>query len=64
MGDLVWFLLLGAALALEVYARASGRVATLSGWVGGLLERRGARWLAFLGWAWLGWHLFARYTLR
>lgn len=70
MGDLSWLALVAVAAAVEAYARASRRclalpwVATLGAWVAGLLERRSARWLALIGWAWLGWHLFARYTLR
>lgn len=29
-------------------------------WLNG---RRAARWALFLGWAWLGWHLFVRTTV-
>lgn len=48
------------ALALELAARRSGRVATFGAAVTALLRWWPVRFLVQAGWLWLGWHLFAR----
>ncbi len=55
--------LAAAAVALEV-AGAAGRTATLGRLGRGLTARVPTLTILFLGWAWTGWHLFARGTVR
>ena len=55
------------AIALQVaalrglrVAALRGRVPTLGRLIGTLVGRRSIRLVLLLGWAWTGWHLFAR----
>jgi hypothetical protein len=60
----VWLALLAVALGWEAYCRLADR-----GWVSLHLigaavgRRRTGRLVLVLLWAFVGWHLFARYTL-
>ncbi len=64
IGDVLWFALLGVGVALEVLARlVPARVATLAQLASGVASRRLGRLLLVLFWAFVGVHLFARYTL-
>ena len=52
------------ALALELVARRSGRLATLGAALSRVLHHWPIRFLVQLGWLWLGWHLFVRVDWR
>ncbi len=58
----VWAVLAAVAVAAQVVAVASRgrRVGAAGGAVTFAVSRRWARVLILLGWAWLGWHAFAR----
>ena len=53
-----------AALALEVTARRSRRLATFGDAVTLLLRHWPVRILVLTAWVWLGWHLFVRVDWR
>jgi hypothetical protein len=56
-----WALLALAALALELWARLGrARLASLAQALRLARSRRPGQLALLVGWAWLGWHLFAR----
>lgn len=53
--------LIAALIVLEVLAHRRGsRIPKMGEWFGYLMRFRTGRVLILLGWAWLGWHFFAR----
>jgi len=64
IGDILWLVLLGACLAIEVLARLDpARSATLAQFGASVASRRVGRVLLVALWVFIGVHLFARYTL-
>ncbi len=64
IGAVLWFVLLGAGLALEVLARLDPkRFATLAQCGAYLASHRVGRVVLVLLWVFVGVHLFARYTI-
>ena len=57
--DAAYGLVLIAGIALQVIRAVRGSL-TLGRLIRRLLAARTARTVLFLGWAWLGWHLFVR----
>lgn len=52
---------IGVLFALEILAHRRGsRIPKIGEWFGYLMRTRTGRVLVLLGWAWLGWHFFAR----
>jgi hypothetical protein len=62
-GTIAWLVLLGAAAALESVGRSTGSFVTPSALVGKLSRRLPGRIVVVILWAFVGWHLFARYTI-
>jgi hypothetical protein len=62
-GTIAWLVLLGAMAALEGFGRSTGRLLTPSALVARLSRRLPGRIVVFVFWAFVGWHLFARYTV-
>lgn len=61
VADTIWAVLAVLAVGLEVVAHAQPRrVAGAVVAVRSLVRRPGWRLAGFVGWMWLGWHLFAR----
>ncbi|MGH9291824.1 MAG: DUF6186 family protein [Acidimicrobiales bacterium] len=56
----IWAVLAGAAVLVELVARWWRRSDSLGTAVRRLLGRRAGAITLLLGWAWLGWHVFAR----
>lgn len=52
------------AVALELVARRSGRLARFADALELLLRPVGLRVMVLTGWLWLGWHVFVRVTWR
>ncbi len=52
--------LVAMAIACEIFARRTGRVATFGRAIRALTRRRAIRFLVLAGWLWVGWHLFVR----
>jgi hypothetical protein len=64
IGDILWFVLLGLSVTIEILARlVPARFATLSQFASGVASRPFGRLLLVLFWAFVGVHLFARYTI-
>jgi hypothetical protein len=64
IGDVLWFVLLGACVLIEVLARRSPkRFATLSQFGTTVASRLLGRIVMVLVWLFVGVHLFARYTI-
>jgi hypothetical protein len=64
IGDVLWFVLFGASVATETLARlVPARFATLADLASRAASRRLGRLLLILFWAFVGVHLFARYTI-
>jgi hypothetical protein len=64
IGTICWLLLLGASIGVELFARVRTTSTTTLARTGSLLATRiSARVLLVLLWAFVGLHLFARYTL-
>jgi Family of unknown function (DUF6186) len=60
----LWIALLATGAGLEVYRIVRrARYASLRTLVASLGTGRVGRLLPVVVWAWVGWHLFARYTL-
>ncbi len=59
-----WAALFLGALGLELAARASGRFSTLGALGARLASHRLGLVFLFALWAFVGWHLFARYTIH
>jgi hypothetical protein len=61
----LWLALMAAGLGLEIVARWRPGPAGLGAILGRIAARsRVARIVLVLGWAWVGWHFFARYTIH
>jgi hypothetical protein len=53
--------LIAVLIVLELLARRRGsRIPKMGEWFGYLMRSKTGRLLILLGWAWLGWHFFAR----
>ena len=64
IGTLAWFSLAGAAVALECAGRAShGRWPDLVSIASAAWSRPIGRLVLITAWTFVGWHLFARYTV-
>jgi hypothetical protein len=64
IGNIAWFILLGACVLIEVLARRfPSRFATLAQFGTTIASRRIGRFLLVLVWLFVGVHLFARYTI-
>jgi hypothetical protein len=64
IGAVLWFVLLGACLAIEVLARLRPkRFATLAQFGMNVASRGVGRFILVLLWIFVGVHLFARYTI-
>ena len=64
IGDILWFVLLGASVAIEILARlVPAKLASLTEFGSRVTSRRLGRVLLALFWAFVGVHLFARYTI-
>jgi hypothetical protein len=64
IGTVLWFVLLGAGLAVEVLARLHPRKFATLTQLGTKVASRGVgRFLLVLLWIFVGVHLFARYTI-
>lgn len=64
IGDILWFVLLGASVTIEILARlVPSRFATLTQFASSVATRRLGRLLLALLWMFVGVHLFARYTV-
>ncbi len=62
VGNILWAALLLSGVALEILARrATKPTVAVSGLVYRMLSHRLGRVVLFVGWVFLGWHLFARY---
>jgi hypothetical protein len=58
---LIWALIGAGALGLGLLSALAPRwVATPRAAIAALVASPWSRWIVFLGWMWLGWHLFAR----
>ncbi len=60
---LVGYALLALSLAAWEIISVRRRSVTLGQLVRWLTGYNAARWVLFLGWAWLGWHFFVRGTV-
>jgi hypothetical protein len=58
-----WLALTAAGLALELVSRRSARVTSLGVIGSRIASRRLGRLGLVVAWAFVGWHLFARYTV-
>lgn len=58
-----WAALAVVALALEVAARRGFAIVGMLELTVRFASRRAGRLLLLAAWAWIGWHLFARYTV-
>jgi hypothetical protein len=64
IGDILWFVLLGASVTIEILARlVPARFATFTQLASSVASRRLGRLLLVLLWIFVGVHLFARYTI-
>jgi hypothetical protein len=64
IGNVLWFVLLGASVAVEVLARLyPQRFATLTQFGTKVASHLAGRLLLVLLWVFVGVHLFARYTI-
>jgi hypothetical protein len=64
IGTVLWFVLLGGSLLLELLARlVPSRFSTLSQFGASVASLRTGRVLLILFWIFVGVHLFARYTI-
>jgi hypothetical protein len=60
----LWIALLATGVGLEVYrVGRHARYASLRGVIASLGTGRVGRLLPVLIWGWVGWHVFARYTV-
>lgn len=60
----LWVALLAAAVAWEIVCRCSGgRWTSLGELAGAMAARRAGLVILLVLWAFVGWHVFARYTL-
>lgn len=55
-----WGLLAVALVAVQVAAARGARIATLRELLRTVTRARTAQVLAFIGWLWVGWHVFVR----
>jgi hypothetical protein len=64
IGDILWFVPLGASVAIEILARlVPERFAALTDLASRVASGRLGPLLLILFWAFVGVHLFARYTI-
>ena len=58
--QVAWIALAAAVLAIELVARTRADIPRLGEFVTGVMGPRLGQWFVLAGWAWLGFHLFAR----
>lgn len=63
-GLALWAMVALSAIGLELVARFTGNLPRLGDLVGRMGERRVGRLGLWAIWAYLGWHLFGRYTIH
>jgi hypothetical protein len=64
IGTILWFVLLGASVLLELLARlVPSRFSTISQFGASVASRRTGRVVLTLFWVFVGVHLFSRYTI-
>lgn len=62
-GTVIWLVLIGSICVLELLARTTHRVVGPSDLIHQLARRAHGRVALLVFWAFVGWHLFARYTI-
>ncbi|MFC0449834.1 DUF6186 family protein [Rhodococcus jostii] len=61
---IIWLVLIGAGIGIELYShRTDGRCSTLASVASLLWTRLPGRLLLVGIWGFVGWHVFARYTV-